>query len=91
MSSFLWNKFWTFRALSTENAGKQFVEFFIVSAVGLGVNVGTFALVNDVLGAQSGIDPQTWASVSAAGAAMVGLIWNFVGYKFIVFRRESRK
>lgn len=96
-SSFLWNKFWTFRSLSVEHVGKQFLEFFIVSAVGMAVNVGIFALVNDVIGAQAplvraltgqaGIDAKTWASVSAAGAAVVGLGWNFIGYKFIVFRR----
>ena len=98
-SSFIWNKFWTFGSLGTGEAGKQFMEFFIVSGIGLLVNVGSFAVLNDFFGArnplvlaltgQAGIDLKTWASVSAAGAAVVGLAWNFIGYKFIVFRAKS--
>ncbi len=86
-SSFLWNKFWTFRSLSTEHAGLQFVEFFVVSAVGLAINVSTFALMNDALGPKFGIPAVAWASVSAGGAAAVGLLWNFLGYKLVVFRK----
>lgn len=90
-SSFLWNKFWTFRSLSIERVGLQFAEFFVVSAVGIGINVGVFAAVNDFIGPPPAIPPRAWASAAAAAAAAVGLIWNFFGYKFLVFRRESRK
>lgn len=90
-SSFLWNKFWTFRSLSTASVGLQFVEFFIVSVVGLTINVGVFAFLNNVVGPQAGIDAKTWASVSAAGAAIIGLAWNFSGYKIVVFRKQQRR
>ncbi|RJQ37807.1 GtrA family protein [Candidatus Parcubacteria bacterium] len=87
IASFFWNKFWTFRSLSVERAGFQFFEFFIVSAIGLGINTGSFALANNVVGAQYGLSPEAWANVSAGIAAIIGLMWNFIGYKFIVFRR----
>lgn len=90
VSSFLGNKFWTFRSLSVEHAGLQFAGFFVVSAVGLVVNTGMFALLNDGLGPRAGIPPATWANVSAAGATLVVLLWNFLGYKFLVFRKPSR-
>ena len=86
-SSFFWNKFWTFRSLSTERAGAQFAEFLVVSGIGLGINVAVFAFINDGLGPQGGASPELWASAAAVGAAVAGLAWNFVGYKFIVFRR----
>ena len=86
-SSFLWNKFWTFRSLSIEHVGAQFAEFFAVTAVGFLINVGSFALLNDFIGPQAGIDAKTWASVAATGAGVTGLVWNFLGYKFFVFRR----
>ena len=89
ISSFFWNKFWTFRALSVENTALQFVEFFVVSAIGLGINVGSFALFNDAIGPQAGIDERTWVSVAATGAAAIGLVWNFLGYKLLVFRRAQ--
>jgi len=88
--SFVWNKFWTFRSASIHRAPIQFAEFFAVSVVGILINVGTFAFTNSVVGPQAGIDQRTWASVSAAAAAVAGLLWNFLGYKFLVFRRESR-
>ncbi|MDP3727608.1 MAG: GtrA family protein [bacterium] len=89
-SSFLWNKFWTFRSLSTAHVGQQVIEFFVVSAIGLGINVGTFTVLNNIVGPRGGIDGKTWASVSAAGAAAIGLAWNFFGYKLVVFRKPSR-
>lgn len=89
-SSFLWNKFWTFRALSTEDVGRQFSEFFVVTLGGFLINVGTFALVNDLIGPPPGVPPRAWASAAAAAAAVGGLLWNFSGYKFFVFRRPKR-
>lgn len=86
-SSFLWNKFWTFRSLTTERAAAQFAGFLAVSGIGLGLNVGVFSLINDGLGPQGGASPELWASVAAVIAAAIGLAGNFVGYKFIVFRR----
>lgn len=85
VSSFLWNKFWTFQALSVDDAARQFLRFFVVTSIGFLFNVGTFTLFNDYIGPQAAIDPKTWASVSAAGAAGIGLVWNFLGYKFLVF------
>lgn len=88
ISSFFWNKFWTFESLGTDAAGKQFTGFFIVSAIGLLINDGSFATFN-AFGSTSSIDPKTWASIAAAGAAVVGLIWNFIGYKFLVFGKRD--
>ncbi len=90
ISSFFWNKFWTFRASSLEHAGAQFAQFITVSVIGLLINAGVFSLLNDALGPRAGIPPQTWASVAALGAAAVGLLWNFAGYKFFVFRGPQK-
>lgn len=87
--SFVWNKFWTFRATSIDRVSLQFAGFFAVSVLGLAINVGTFTLVNDAVGPRAGIDQRTWASVAAAAAAIAGLLWDFTGYKFVVFRRTS--
>ena len=87
VSSFLWNKFWTFRAGGSSGAALQFTEFLMVSVIGFFLNVGLFAFFNDFVGPRAGIDQTTWATVSAFLAALTGLFWNFVGYKFFVFRR----
>ncbi|MBI4132220.1 MAG: GtrA family protein [Candidatus Sungbacteria bacterium] len=89
-SSFLWNKFWTFRSLSTTDIGPQFAGFFAVTIGGLIINVGVFAFLSGTVGPRGGIDARTWANVSAAGAAVVGLAWNFLGYKMVVFRKGQK-
>jgi len=89
--SFFWNRFWTFSVTSTSGAGKQFWQFLTVTVIVFLINLGVFALLNDFLGPQAGIEAKTWASVAAVGASVVGLLWNFAGYKLLVFRKpESR-
>lgn len=85
---FFWNKLWTFGSVSTSWAGRQFVEFFIVSVVGLIINVGSFDAINNGIRSPDGIPPRTWANIAAGGAAVVSALWNFFGYKFVVFRRR---
>lgn len=87
INSFLWNKFWTFKKGETEKAGKEFLQFLIVSGVGLGINVGIASLAVNVIGPQAGISPKVWATVGALIATMFSMVWNFLGYKFIVFKR----
>jgi len=87
INSFLWNKFWTFKKGETEKAGKEFLQFLIVSGIGLGVNVGIASLAVNVIGPQAGISPKVWATVGALIATMFSMVWNFLGYKFIVFKK----
>ena len=87
INSFLWNKFWTFKKGKTEKAGKEFLQFLIVSGVGLGINVGIASLAVNVIGPQAGISPKVWATVGALIATMFSMVWNFLGYKFIVFKK----
>lgn len=87
INSFLWNKFWTFKKGEIEKAGTEFLQFLIVSAIGLGINVGIASLVVNLIGPQAGISPKIWATVGALVATMFSMIWNFLGYKFIVFKK----
>ena len=92
-NSYAWNKFWTFKK-PTENkevaekkaAGKEFLQFFIVSIIGFTLNVGVATIVVNVMGAPIGISEQLWANIGALGGTLAGLTWNFLGYKLIVFK-----
>ena len=86
--SFFWNKFWTFRKKETAKAGKEFLQFFVVSLIGLAINVGISSLVVNLIGSQFGISQKLWANIGAACGSIVGLAWNFLGYKFIVFKQK---
>lgn len=94
-NSYLLNKFWTFKNPVLENArqapkkkvGKEFLQFFIVSLIGFIANVSIASLVVNWIGPQWGVPEKVWASVGAVIAAFFGMAWNFVGYKFIVFKK----
>jgi len=41
------------------------------------------------LGPQFGISKEIWAYVGKIVAVFLGFIWNFTGYKFIVFKDKN--
>lgn len=87
VNSYFWNKFWTFR--KKEGGGvREFSQFLAVSLVGLGVNVGMASLLVNVVGPQRDISPQLWANVAAIAAVVFSTVWNFIGYKLIVFKQK---
>lgn len=85
INSYFWNKYWTFH----KEGGKQseFIQFFIVSVVGFFVNVAVASLVFSGFSASKTLSSDQWALVGAACGSIAGLAWNFVGYKFIVFKK----
>ncbi len=92
-NSYFWNKFWTFRKVKQEAAnaekkssGKEFLQFFMVSVFGFALNVGLAHLIVNVWGPQGNISEALWANIGAFGGTLVGLLWNFLGYKLIVFK-----
>jgi putative flippase GtrA len=85
-NSYFWNKFWTFEKKSTEKTGKEFTQFFIVSLVGFILNVLVASYVFKSIDF-SGLTSNQWGLVGAAAGSIVGLTWNFLGYKFIVFKK----
>lgn len=86
-NSYYWNKYWTFEF--KQKVEKEFVQFFLVSIVGLGLNLGAAALVVNVIGPVGEIDLTAWANLGALAGTFAGLAWNFVGYKFIVFKKKT--
>jgi dolichyl-phosphate beta-glucosyltransferase len=86
INSYFWNKFWTFRKSKTAQTGKEFMQFLIVSLIGFGFNVGIASLVVNIIGVQFGLSKEIWANIGAISATTFAMLWNFVGYKFIVFK-----
>ena len=87
VNSYFWNKYWTFEAGSKK--GTEFMEFLLVSVVGIGVNVGAASFMVKYIQPLGGISAITWANISALAATALALLWNFLGYKFLVFRKKS--
>lgn len=92
--SYFLNKNWTFRDKSEEGQTKKFSQFLFVSIIGMLVNVTTATVVVTYL--KPVINPaldlsiltdQMWVNIGALSGTAVGLIWNFIGYKFWVFKK----
>lgn len=74
-------------ALATP-AGKQFLAFVIVSVIGLLINSTLIAVVSGYLATNSAFgNPDLLKNFAKAAATGVSLIWNFFGYKVVVFKR----
>lgn len=92
--SYFLNKNWTFNDKSKEDEGKKFSQFLFVSIVGMLVNVTTATVVVTYLQAPVNnllnlpmLTGQMWVNIGALCGTALGLIWNFVGYKFWVFKK----
>jgi len=85
-SKFWGNKFWAFEKAETEKMGKELLQFYVVTLVGMAVNVGVASFVVNSVGPQFGLNLQVWANIGAIIAAVAGAAWNFLGYKFVVFK-----
>lgn len=99
-NSFLMNKYWTFgdgNKKARDKTIKDVGQFILITLGGLLINVGITSLVSNYippfLGILDGrgVSQETlqsyWVNFAKAGATGVSLIWNFVGYKFWVFKK----
>ncbi len=89
INSYIWNKFWSFDEHRTDEQTlrKQFFQFIAVSVSAMALNTGiTYALIN-AAGDIFELGPARWATAASAIASIATLLWNFVGYKFFVFKK----
>lgn len=96
-NSYIWNKLWTFKAKATKEVSNEFGQFIIVSLVGAFINsaivfgittlLTPFMGLAPMFGLDSGAWESLWANFAKVVATGIALIWNFLGYKFLVFKK----
>ncbi len=91
VNSYFWNKFWTYEHKETKVGGKEFGKFYLVAGIGFLLNVGVASFVVNVIGPQFGVSPELWANIGAFVAIITVFMWNFLGYKFIVFKKKDKE
>jgi putative flippase GtrA len=86
-NSYLLNKHWTFqtRAHPRRDVGR----FVLVSLIGVGLNTALVVALTHVIARPAGLTPQLWENLAKALATGGTLLWDFLGYKFLVFRAPS--
>lgn len=85
INSYFWNKYWTFDSKQTIKA-REVSEFFAVSLIGFGINVSVASFIVNFIHPIGSISPERWANVGAISASIIALAWNYIGYKFVVFK-----
>lgn len=86
-NSYFWNKWWTFEK-GRQLKGKEFINFYLVTGVGMFINVGVASFLVNITGALFGFQEQIWAGVIAPFmGVLIGFIWNFLAYKFFIFKK----
>ena len=86
INSYYWNKSWTFARSLAQKTKAEFLQFFAVSLIGFLLNVGIASYVFKAIAPAGNMNVDQWGLVGAAIGSIVGLAWNFLGYKFIVFK-----
>lgn len=84
---------WLLFGLSISDEGPsvthQLSLFILVSLIGLVINISIIAIASHLLAPSMGesVNEDTVKNISKAMATGVSLIWNFMGYKLLVFKR----
>ena len=86
-NSFFMNKRWTFEDRNASKEGVKFSQFILVSIVGALINGSVVYLITSYINPLFGLNPKLWANIAKLFATGLSLVWNFIGYKFFVFKK----
>ncbi|MGC9968582.1 MAG: GtrA family protein [Minisyncoccia bacterium] len=89
-NSFLWNKFWTFGSREPASSSET-IKFYLVAVGGFLLNVGVASYVFSGIAAPASISPNLWANIGALAGVAAAFLWDFLGYKYIVFKKPAER
>ena len=78
------NKHWAFKKHENGNINREIVQFFLVTLIVLTLDVVSFYYFGRI---RVGLPVKMWQEASIILAALVAAVWNFCGYKFLVFKK----
>lgn len=84
---FLWKAFRVNLTAQIKPVQTELFLFLSVTVIGALINSGIVAGVTGRVAPLFGLNQELWTNLVKAGATAVSLVWNFVGYKLLVFRR----
>lgn len=86
--SYLWNRYWSFDS-HQKDITKQFLTFLIVTVIGAVINGGIVYGITTFMSPLADLSSASWANAAKVLATAVAFMWNFLGYKFVVFKKKN--
>ncbi len=92
--SYGWNKFWVFGNAPGQDGqasgtGVQFTKFVVVTGIAGLINIAAASFLVDVVHPLGGMTPEAWANVGNIFGSAVALIFSFVGFRLVVFKKNT--
>lgn len=87
INSYFWNKYWVFEA-GREQSLRQFIEFIVVSVSAALISAVLVGTITSYIRPLGGLSSEQWANLAKVLAIVFSFLWNFFGFKFLVFRRS---
>lgn len=86
-NSYFWNKWWVFGGQGAAKTRMEFVQFIVISVIAAAVSSTIVGGMTGYIAPPGGLSSEQWANIAKVFAVIFSFVWNFLGYKFIVFRR----
>lgn len=83
VNSYYWNRRWVFEGAKEGN----FLIFLAITVIGLAVNTFVVIVITTYIPPLFGLSETLWVNVAKVFATGFSMVWNFVGYKLIVFKK----
>ena len=90
VNSYFFNKFWVFEKKNRLHGTEPYL-FFSVSIIGMLLNVSISSLMFQFLSTHNVLSVYLSVNTGALVGSVGVLVWNFVGYKFIVFKAQDHE
>lgn len=81
------DKYWAFEKFEKSEIHVEFASFFIITLISGGIQVIVASFIVNNIGPQLGLSSLMWANIGKICGIIVASAWNFIGYKFIVFKK----
>jgi len=83
------NKIWVFEKNGKDGIKREVIQFSIITLIGMAIDVSVFYCLSrqSPWASADATHLQIWTEVSIIIAALVAALWNFLGYKFWVFKK----
>jgi len=82
------NKLWVFEKNGKDGIKKEVIQFLTITLIGMIIDVAAFYCATHFWQPAT-VPTEIWTESSIIIAALVAAIWNFLGYKYVVFKKSK--